>query len=70
VPVPRFELPQSVMPKFPLLAEFVVSGRAAAAIFDANQISGETSKKIARTCRVWAERGGAASINTSIRTAH
>jgi uncharacterized protein GlcG (DUF336 family) len=63
VPVPRFDLPQGVTPKSSLPAEFVVSGRAAAAIFDANQISGETAKRIARTCRAWAaERGGSASI--------
>jgi uncharacterized protein GlcG (DUF336 family) len=62
-PVPRFELPQSVTPRSSLPAEFVVSGRAAANIFDANQISGEAAKKIARTCRAWAaERGGTASI--------
>src|SRR5262244_1631553 len=53
-PVPRFDLPQGVVPKSSLPAEFVVSGRAAANIFDANQISGEAAKKIARTCRAWA----------------
>ncbi len=62
-PVPTFNLPQSVVPKSSLPPEFVVSGRAAANIFDANQISGEAAKKIARTCRAWAtEHGGAASI--------
>src|SRR5947199_7352113 len=62
-PVPRFDLPQSVAPRSSLPPEFVVSGRAAANIFDANQISGEAAKKIARTCRAWAaEHGGAASI--------
>src|SRR6266704_2277895 len=62
-PVPRFDLPQGVSPRSSLPAEFVVSGRAAANIFDANQISGEAAKKIARTCRAWAaEHGGTASI--------
>src|SRR5689334_8874408 len=40
-PVPRFDLPAGVAPKSSLPAEFVVSGKAAAAIFDGNQISGE-----------------------------
>ena len=58
-PVPTFNLPQNVTPKSSLPPEFVVSGRAAAAIFDCNQISGEAAKKIARTCRDWgAARGG------------
>ena len=62
-PVPRFALPQDVVPQSSLPPEFVVSGRAAANIFDANQISGDAAKKIARTCRAWAaEHGGAASI--------
>jgi uncharacterized protein GlcG (DUF336 family) len=62
-PVPRFELPQGVVPKSSLPAEFVVSGKNAANIFDGNQISGDTAKKIAKTCRAWAaEHGGAASI--------
>src|SRR5205809_954843 len=60
---PDTDLPQSVAPRSSLPPEFVVSGRAAANIFDANQISGEAAKKIARTCRAWAaEHGGAASI--------
>ena len=62
-PVPRFDLPQSVVPRSSLPPEFVVTGKAAANIFDANQISGEAAKKIARTCRAWAaEHGGSASI--------
>src|SRR5262245_57804248 len=62
-PVPRFELPQSVTPRSSLPPEFVVSGKAAANIFDGDQISGEAAKKIARTCRAWsAEHGGTASI--------
>src|SRR2546425_8698450 len=38
-PVPRFDLPQNVVPRSSLPAEFVVSGRAAASVFDPNQIS-------------------------------
>src|SRR5215471_17044641 len=62
-PVPRFDLPQGVVPHASLPPEFVVSGRSAASIFDANQISGEAAKKIARACRAWAvSKGGTASI--------
>src|SRR5436190_787776 len=60
---PRFELPQGVAPKSTLPPEFVVTGKAAANIFDGNQISSEAAKKIARTCRDWAAaKGGTASI--------
>src|SRR5213596_131274 len=62
-PVPRFELPQGAAPKSTLPPEFVVTGKAAANIFEGNQISGEAAKKIARTCRDWAAaKGGTASI--------
>jgi uncharacterized protein GlcG (DUF336 family) len=62
-PVPRFELPQGVVPKSSLPADFVVTGKGAANIFDANQISGEAAKKIARTCRQFAaDHGGTVSI--------
>lgn len=62
-PVPRFGLAQGVTPKSSLPPEFVVSGRGAANIYDANQISGEAAKKIARTCRAWAvDHGGSVSI--------
>ena len=62
-PVPRFDLPQGAAPKSTLPPEFVVSGKAAANIFDGNQISGDAAKKIARTCRQFAaDHGGAASI--------
>src|SRR5262249_792799 len=61
-PVPRFELPQGTNPKSSLPPEFVVSGKAAANIFDGSQISGEAARKIARTCRDWAAtKGGTAS---------
>jgi uncharacterized protein GlcG (DUF336 family) len=62
-PVPRFEIPQGTAPKSSLPPEFVVSGKAAANIFDANQISGEAARKTARTCRDWAAaKAGTASI--------
>src|SRR5215471_16288459 len=62
-PVPRFDLPQGSAPKSTLPPEFVVSGKAAASIFDGYQISGEAAKKIARTCRQFAaSKGSAASI--------
>ncbi len=51
-PVPRFNPPAP--PKSPLPAEFVVSGKAAAGISDANQISLAAAKKVARACRDWA----------------
>jgi uncharacterized protein GlcG (DUF336 family) len=41
-------------PKTPLPAEWVVGGKGAANVFDANQISLAAAKKIARTCRDWA----------------
>jgi len=41
-------------PKSSLPAEWVVSGAGAAHVFDANQISLATAKKIARACRDWA----------------
>lgn len=60
-PVPRFV--SSTVPKTTLPAEFVVGGKGAATVFDANQISLAAAKKIARTCRDWAaSKGGAASI--------
>src|SRR6266699_1788715 len=43
-PVPRFELPQNAAPKSSLPADFVVSGKAAANIFDSYQISGDAAK--------------------------
>jgi uncharacterized protein GlcG (DUF336 family) len=61
VPVPRFTA--AAPPKSTLPAEFLVTGRAAANVFDANQISLATAKKIARVCRDWeAARGGTMSL--------
>jgi uncharacterized protein GlcG (DUF336 family) len=54
--VPRFaaaEPPNSTLPP-----QFVVGGKAAANIFDGNQISLAAAKKVARTCRDWASSKG------------
>lgn len=60
-PAPRFAA--GAPPKSTLPAEFVVGGRGAATVFDANQISLAAAKKVARTCRdSAASKGGAASI--------
>jgi len=60
-PVPRFAA--ATPPKTTLPAEFVVGGKGAANVFDANQISLAAAKKIARTCRDWAaSKGGTMSM--------
>src|SRR5581483_11556742 len=60
-PVPRFGT--TTPPKSALPAEFVIPAKAAATVFDGNQISLTAAKKIARTCRDWAaSKGGTASI--------
>jgi len=60
-PVPRFAT--ATPPKTNLAPEFVVGGKGAATVFDANQISLATAKKIARTCRDWAaSKGGSMSL--------
>jgi glc operon protein GlcG len=60
-PVPRFGAPAP--PKSTLPAEFVVGGKGAASVFDGNQISLASAKKIARVCRDWAaSKGGAMSL--------
>jgi glc operon protein GlcG len=51
-PVPRFGV--ATPPKSSLPAEFVVPSRAGANVFDGNQISLATAKKIGRACRDWA----------------
>jgi glc operon protein GlcG len=56
VPVPRFAAaspPASTLP-----AEFVVSGAAAARIFDGTQISGDAARRVALACREWASSRG------------
>ncbi len=60
-PVPRFV--SATTPKSTLPAEYVVTGKGAATVFDGNQISLAAAKKIARGCRDWAaSKGGTASI--------
>lgn len=71
-PVPRFA--PSAAPKPSLPPELVISAKAAASVFDANQISLATAKRIARTCRDWAaSKGGSMSlyiINTAGEFVH
>jgi uncharacterized protein GlcG (DUF336 family) len=45
-------------PKTTLNSEYVVGGKGAANVFDANQISLAAAKKIARVCRDWAASKG------------
>jgi glc operon protein GlcG len=60
-PVPRFAT--TTVPKSTLPAEWVVGGKGAATVYDANQISLAAAKKIARTCRDWAaSKGGTMSL--------
>jgi len=61
VPVPKFAA--TMAPKSALPADYVLTGKAAANVFDGNQISLAAAKKIARGCRDWAaSKGGSASI--------
>jgi glc operon protein GlcG len=60
-PIPRFAA--ATPPRSSLPAEFVVGGKAAGNVYDGNQISLATAKKIARTCRDWAaSKGGTMSL--------
>ena len=60
-PVPRFA--SAVTPKTTLSPEFVVGGKGAANVFDGNQISLASAKKVARACRDWAaSKGGSMSL--------
>jgi uncharacterized protein GlcG (DUF336 family) len=60
-PVPRFAA--TAPPKSGVPADFVINSRAASGVFDANQISLATAKKIARVCRDWAaSKGGSMSL--------
>ena len=60
-PIPRFAAPAP--PKSSLPAEFVVGGKGAANVFDGNQISLASAKKIAHVCRDWAaSTGGTMSL--------
>jgi len=56
--VPRFNV--STPPKSSIPSEFVVSGKAAVNVLDGDQISLATAKKIASTCRDWANSNGKA----------
>ncbi len=60
-PVPRFAT--ATPPKTTLSPEYVVGGKGAANVFDGNQISLASAKKIARVCRDWAAaKGGTMSL--------
>jgi glc operon protein GlcG len=61
-PVPRFAT--QTMPKTSVSnPEWVIGGRAASNVYDANQISLATAKRIARVCREFAaSRGGGMSL--------
>jgi glc operon protein GlcG len=60
-PVPRFAA--SEPPKSTLPAEWVVGGKGASTVFDANQISLAAAKKIAHSCRdLAASKGGTMSL--------
>jgi len=61
LPVPK--LTSTMAPKSALPADYVLTGKAAANVFDGNQISLAAAKKIARGCRDWAaSKDGSASI--------
>ena len=61
VPVPKFTA--AAPPKSSVPSEFVVGGKGAANIFDGNQISLATAKKIGRACRDFAAaKGGTMSL--------
>src|SRR3984893_1736450 len=60
-PVARFAA--ATPPKTTLPPEFVVGGKGAANVFDGNQISLASAKKIGRACRDWAAaKGGTMSL--------
>jgi glc operon protein GlcG len=59
-PVPRFA--PAGPPKQTLSAEYVVSGKDAASVLDAAQISLGAAKKIAGACRSWASGKGGMSL--------
>ncbi len=66
-PVPRFAA--AAPPKSSLTPEFVVNGKGAGTVFDANQISLGAAQKVARTCRDWAAAKGASMSLYIIDTA-
>ena len=69
-PLPTAQFRAQSPPQSSLPPEFVVSGAAAARLFDANQISGSAAVALAAGCREWiAQRGGSASIYVIDNTA-
>ena len=71
-PVPRFA--PAAPPKPSLPAEFVINSKAAANVYDANQLSLTAARQMARVCRDWAAaKGGGMSlyiINTAGEFVH
>ncbi len=71
-PVPRFA--PAAPPKPSLPPEFLINAKAATNVFDANQLSLASARKIARVCRDWAAaKGGSMSlyiINTAGEFVH
>jgi glc operon protein GlcG len=60
-PVPKFA--SATVPKTSLNPDWVVGGKGAANVFDANQISLAAAKKIGSVCRDWAaSKGGTMSL--------
>ena len=60
-PTPRFAAANP--PKATLSSEYVISGKAAANVFDGNQLTLATAKRMAKACRDWsASKNYAASI--------
>ena len=55
-PVPHFSMTTPPKPSLP--SEYVIPSQDAAKVFDGNQISLATAKKIARACRDWASSKG------------
>jgi uncharacterized protein GlcG (DUF336 family) len=56
--VPAEKFAATMTPKSTLPADWVVSGKAAANVFDGNEISLAAAKKIAKGCRDWSEPHG------------
>ena len=62
-PLPGPQFVVTTPPKTSLPAEWVVGPKAAASVYDANQISLAAAKKVAKVCRDWAaSKGGTMSI--------
>jgi glc operon protein GlcG len=60
-PVPKFAV--AAPPKSNVPSEYVVTGKGAGNVFDGNQISLASAKKIASACREWAaSKGGTMSL--------